>query len=101
MLKLCIKNIKAKDIDNDSLCYFCNEKEINELSYPCRICTRVFHVKCYEQKGYIRNHYEKKLMLQGFNNIGWSCYNCVKLNEFQNFFLKVNPILFFTKGRCG
>jgi hypothetical protein len=26
-------------------------------------------------------------MLKAFNNIGWSCYNCVKLNDYIPFFI--------------
>ena len=69
--------VKLNQIDNDYLCYFCNEKKPDEVNYPCRICTKVFHMSCYEQKGRLRSKQERKLLLQAFSNIGWSCYDCV------------------------
>ena len=60
--------------------------KLNEKNYPCRICNRVYHLKCIEQKGLLRSEQEKEIILQAFSNIGWSCYECV------NFDKKILPI---------
>lgn len=67
------------EIKNDLLCYFCKEDNSEAIIYPCRICTKVFHMKCIEQKGFLRSEEERKLILQAYSNIGWSCFECVGL----------------------
>jgi hypothetical protein len=52
---------------------------MHETVYPCRVCTKIFHMKCVEKKGLLKNDIEKKSMLQAFSNIGWSCFECVNM----------------------
>ncbi len=50
----------------------------NETTYLCRVCTRVFHVKCLEEKGHLKSDLDRELVLQAYSNIGWSCIKCVR-----------------------
>ncbi|XP_064625182.1 PHD finger protein 24-like isoform X2 [Lineus longissimus] len=67
-------------VQSDKLCHVCSVYTGSE-TYPCRICTRVYHESCLRTIGHCQDTVSTAQLLRAKEIVGWSCPNCDTLNN--------------------
>ena len=51
----------------------------NGTWHGCRICDKLYHHLCLEQKGHLSDELDARALEESESEIGWSCPDCVSL----------------------
>ena len=68
--------LQLRRSDECSLCDSMDSRR--EPFHGCRVCDKVYHHECLEQKGYLQDPLSVDACNESETEVGWSCPECVR-----------------------